>query len=168
MLVAQDYVVGGKMPQPCLAGFLVQLGAVFGGTFEHCGIEQVLVYLVHFGEKLPGPVYGFYLEVVTKAPVAEHLEHGVMVGIVADLFQVVVFSAHSQALLTVCRPVERGGLVAQEDVFELVHPGICEHEGGIVLHHHGSGGHYSVPFGSKEVQELLAYFFRCHHIRQRY
>ena len=33
----------------------------------------------------------FFLEVVAKRPVAQHLEHGVVVGIVTYFLQVVVF-----------------------------------------------------------------------------
>ena len=96
------------MLEPGLAGFGVKRGSVFLGTLEHRCVENVLVYAVNFGKQFPGPVYGLGLEVVAETPVAEHLEHRVVVGIVANLFKVVMFSADSQALLRVGRTRELG------------------------------------------------------------
>ena len=145
MLVAQEDVVLGQVLEPGLFGLLVHLGAVFRGAFEHGGIKEVLVYSVHIREKLPSPVDSLGLEVIAKAPVAKHLEHGVVVGVVPNLFQVVMFSADSQALLCVYGAVECSCLVAEEDVLELVHSGVGKHEGGVVLYDHGGRGHHRVP-----------------------
>ena len=40
-----------------------------------------------------------YATVFAERPVAEHLEHGVVVGVATDLLQVVVFAGHAKALL---------------------------------------------------------------------
>ena len=138
VLVSKHDMVLRHMLEPGLFGFVVHLRAVFGGALEHCRVEQVLVYSVHLGEQFPRPVDGFGLEVVAEAPVAEHFEHGVVICVVADLLEVIVLSADAQALLTVGRPFVRGFAVAEEDVLELVHSGIGEHEGRVTLYDHRS------------------------------
>ena len=57
----------------------------------------------------------FLLEVVAEAPVAEHLEEGVVVGVLADVVEVVVLAAGADALLRVRRPLVRRLLGAEED-----------------------------------------------------
>ena len=52
----------------------------------------------HLGEQLPGPGDGLALEVVAKAPVAHHLEKGVVVVVLAHIIQVVVLAAGADAL----------------------------------------------------------------------
>ena len=136
VLVAEDDVIFGEVLQPGVFGFLVHGSAILLGTLENSGIEDAFIDLVHLGEELPGPVDRLFLEVIAKAPVAQHLEHGVVIGVVADLLEVIMFSADSQALLRVGGAVVRCGLVAQEDVLELVHPGVGKHKGGVVLDHH--------------------------------
>ena len=53
------------------------------------------------GQQFPRPGDGLGLEVVAEAPVAQHLEERVVVGVVADVFQVVVLAAGADALLAV-------------------------------------------------------------------
>ena len=162
VLVAQEDVVLGQVLAPGLLRLGVELGAVFGGAFEHGGVEEVLVDAVHAGQEFPGPVDGLGLEVVAEAPVAEHLEHRVVVGIVSDFFQVVVLAAHAQALLRVGGAQVRGLGVAQEDVLELVHAGVGEHQGGVVLDDHRRGRHDGVALGCEEVEEFLSDFLGGH------
>ena len=54
-----------------------------------------------FGDQFPGPVDGFLLEVIAEGPVAEHLEERVVVGVEADVFEVVVLAAGADAFLGV-------------------------------------------------------------------
>ncbi len=64
-----------------------------------------------------------------------------VVGVVTHLLQVVVFATHTKALLGVGYPwvLHRG--VAQDDILELVHTGIGEHQGGVILDDHGCRWH---------------------------
>ena len=43
-------------------------------------------------EQFPGPLDRLLLEVIAVGPVAQHLEHGVVVGVVPHLFQIVVLA----------------------------------------------------------------------------
>ena len=77
-------------------------------------------------------------------------------------FEVVVLTAYAKALLGVRCAGELGGGIAKEDVLELVHTCVGEHEGRVILDNHWSAGHHGVALGGKKVQILLADFFRSH------
>jgi hypothetical protein len=59
-----------------------------------------------------------------------------VVGIVTHFFQVVVLPGHAKAFLGVSdtRAFHRG--IPEENVFELIHTRIGEHEGRIILDNH--------------------------------
>ena len=80
------------------------------------------------GQELPGPVDRLALEVVAEAPVAEHLEEGVVARRAADLLEVVVLAGDAQAALVVDRPAVRARLGAGQDVLELDHARVREQE----------------------------------------
>ncbi len=111
---------------------------------------------VDLGQQFPGPFQRLALEVVAKAPVAQHLEEGVVARRVADVFQVVVLAAGAQAGLHRGR-ANVGALVgAEEHVLELHHAGVGEHQRGVVAGHQRARRHHGVAFGSEEVQEAFA------------
>jgi len=84
------------------------------------------------GQEFPGKEDRVALEVIAKAEVAQHFKEGVVTRGVADVFQIVVLAARPHAFL-------RGGGAAvgalvktEENVLELVHPGVREQNGRIV------------------------------------
>ena len=81
-------------------------------------------------DEFPRPFDGFLFEVVAKTPVAEHLEKRVVVGVEADVFEVVMFAAGADAFLGVGGAARRVGTfgLAEEDGHELVHAGVGEQE----------------------------------------
>ena len=50
----------------------------------------------------------------------------------ADIFQIVMFAAGADALLRSCSAVVVARFEAQKHVFELVHSGVGEEQGGVV------------------------------------
>ena len=86
---------------PIAGGLIVALKIFLGRTFEDRYVEVGRVEMEDIHQIFPCHVDGPFLEVITKAPVAEHLEHGVVVGIMPDLFQVVVLATHAQTLLRI-------------------------------------------------------------------
>ena len=84
-------------------------------------------------------------EIVAEGKVAEHLEEGVVARGVADIVEVVVLAAGAHAFL-------RGGgaavgalFPAGEDVLELHHAGIGEHQQSrVVARHQRTGGHHGL------------------------
>ena len=101
VLISVEDVVGGQMLCPD-RGSLVVAGKPFvGSTFEHGGIKARGIEFEHVNEVFPCHVDGFGLEVVAERPVAEHLEHGVMVGVETHFLEVVVLAADAETLLRV-------------------------------------------------------------------
>ena len=131
---------------PEVVGFGIHFKAVLLISAENGDVEVLLVDMHHFGEEFPSVGNGFFLEVITERPVAEHLEHGVVICIVSHLFQVVVLAAYTQAFLSITDTGIWSIGIAKEDVLELVHAGVGEHQRGVVLHHHGGTGHNVVSF----------------------
>ena len=162
VLVSGEHVVRRHVLEPGLLRLRVQGGALFRAALEDGGVELGRINHIDFREQFPRPVDGFFLKVVPETPVAQHLEHRVVTSVVAHGFQVIVLAAHAEALLTVGRPGELGGGIAQEDVLELVHARVGEHQRGVVLDDHGGRRHHRVSLGGKEVQVFLSNFFCCH------
>ena len=99
VFVAVDDMVGGHVLGPVAGSFVVARQPLFLASLKHRHVEVGGVQVEHIHQILPCHVDGTLLEVVAEAPVAQHLKHGVVVGVVAHLFQVVVLAAHTEALL---------------------------------------------------------------------
>ena len=81
-----------------------------------------------------------------------------VVGVVADLLQVVVLARNAQTFLRIGRTRILAGGVAQEDVLELVHARVGEHQRGVALDDHRGRRHDSMPFRLEEVEKGLTNF----------
>ncbi len=66
------------------------------------------------GDEFPGPLNGFFFEVVAKAEVAQHLKKSVVTGGTTDVFDVV----STDTFLGAGCPLTGGGLLAQENRLE--------------------------------------------------
>ncbi len=117
--------VEARLSSPNLSGLIVtrdlsEFVLKAGGMDPFFGQTPLL------GKQLPSPRDGLLLVVISKGPVAEHLEEGV-VGIVGpDILEIVVFARYAHAFLRVDCP--RIGALSRpkEDIFELDHAGVCE------------------------------------------
>ncbi|EGY00849.1 hypothetical protein AZA_84542 [Nitrospirillum viridazoti Y2] len=105
------------------------------------------------GDQVPGQLDGVGLEIIAEGEVAQHLEEGVVPSGIAHILQVVMLAAGAHALL-------RGGgagvgahLVAGEDVLELHHAGVGEHQRRVVARHQRAGLHLRVAVLHEVVQE---------------
>ena len=76
-----------------------------------------------------------FLEVIAEGEVAEHLEEGVMPRSIADVVEVVVLAAGADALLAGGGADVIALLEAGEDVLELDHAGVGEHQRRVVARH---------------------------------
>ena len=99
MLVAVDDMVLWHVLGPVLGGLVITGKPFFGRAFEYGDVQVLGVQAQHVHQVFPRHVYGSLLEIVAEAPVSEHLEHGMVIGVMPHLLQVVVLSAHSQAFL---------------------------------------------------------------------
>ena len=82
-----------------------------------------------------------------------------VIGIVTNLFQVVVLTGNAEALLRIGHPSDLGGPVPKEKVLELVHPGIGKHQRWIVLNYHRCRRYDLVALFCKKVEKSIANFF---------
>ena len=161
VLVAVDDVVGRHMLEPegrslLVAGKVLTLVTLKDGDVEVLGVD-----FQHIDQVFPCHVDGSLLEIVTEGPVAQHLEHGVVVRVVAHLLQVVVLATDAETLLGVGAAAGLGVTAAQDDVLPLVHAGVGKHKGGVVLDDHRGRGDDEVAFRLKELLERIADFFCC-------
>ena len=98
-------------------------------------------------------VDGLVLEIVAEGEVAQHLKEGVVAGSVADIIEVVMLAAGADRFL-------RGGgagvgplFLAGEDVLELDHAGVGEHQGRVVARDQGRAFHDGVTVALEIVEE---------------
>ena len=69
-----------------------------------------------------------------------------------------MFAGDPHALLGIGDAAVIWRLVAQEVVFKLVHAGIGEHQGGVILAHDRRAGNDLMLLGGEKVEERLPYF----------
>ncbi len=175
LLVAVDDVDVGieadaaELLGPDVPGFLVALSGVAFAGLVNGGEDACRRELPALDDEFPSPGDGFFFEVVAEGPVAEHFEKGVVVGVQAHVFEVVVLAAGADALLRVRRAggeafvkdagpgVHISAALAEEDGHELVHAGIgenaCAVAAGVA---HVVTGDDGVLLLLEEVEEALA------------
>ena len=115
------------------------------------GQQALLGQLVNLGQQFPGPEQALLLEVVAKAPVAQHFEEGVVARGVAHIFQIVVLAAGAQAGLHRSSAHIGTFVSAQEHVLELNHAGVGEHQRRVIAGNERAARHHGVALGGKEV-----------------
>ena len=118
------------------------------------------------GDQVPGQLDGALLEVVAEREIAEHLEEGVVARGVADIVEVVVLAAGAHAFLRRGRAHVGALFQAGEDVLELHHAGIGEHQGRVVARHERRGRHDLVPLARKKVEEARPDIVDAAHLPQ--
>ena len=117
----------------------------------------------HFhGEEFPRILNRITLEIIAEAEVAQHLEESVMARGVADVFQVVVLAAGSDATLRT-GGAHIGPVVASEErILELHHAGIGKEERRIAARNQGTGRHNGMALGFEIAQKTFANFAAFH------
>jgi hypothetical protein len=102
------------------------------------------------GQQFPGPADRLALEVVAEAPVAQHLEEGVVTSRAPNLFEVVVLAGDAQTALVVSGPDIAPLLPPGQDVLELDHPGVGKQQSLVRRgHERGAGHHGMAAFGEE-------------------
>ena len=88
-----------KQYRPEVISFLVELPWITLSRHVNGRIKPIRRKPPTLNDKLPSPLNGFLFKVVTKAPVTEHLEHRVVVGIITNILQIVVLTTSTDTLL---------------------------------------------------------------------
>src|SRR4029077_19268621 len=109
-------------------------------------------------DEFPSVGDGILFEIVAKGKVSEHFKKRVMAVGEADVFQVIVLAAGAHAFLR-----RRGARVfalleAQENVLELVHPGVGEQQRRVVRGDERRAAHDAVASVGEKFQEHAADF----------
>ena len=138
MLVTIDDVVGRHMLEPILCSLIISLEAFLQTSLKDSDIEVLGIELEHIHQVFPCHIDGSLLEVIAKGPVAQHLKHGMVISIVSHLFQVVMLSTHTKALLAVCPAAWFRIAGAQDDILPLIHTCVGKHQRGVILDNHRS------------------------------
>ena len=122
---------GDLLPQ--IEGLIV---VMIDGRGQPVGIETPF-----FRQQCPGMIDRLFLEVITEAEIAEHLEECVMPRSVTDIVEIVMLTARADAFLRRDGGRIRARFEAGEDVLERHHARIDEHQRRIVVRHQRRARH---------------------------
>ena len=151
---------------PEIVRLLIQFAGVALARFVHRGEETLLWEFPDLGDQFPCPLDGFLLKIITKRPVAEHLEKGVVIGVHSHILEVVVFAPGTDAFLRVGGSARRvwAVLLPKKNWDKLIHPRVGEKEVWRVGHQ-ARRRHNGVLFGLKKIEKGLSNLGTGHHRR---
>ena len=85
-----------------------------------------------------------------------------VVSIASHFFEVIMFTAYAQTLLTISHTRIFNRVIAQDDTFPRVHAGVRKHQRRVIFYHHRSRRNDLVSFACHKVQKGLSNLFTCH------
>src|SRR5207248_8084724 len=106
--------------------FLIKLARLARPWFVNGGVKTLRRKFPALDHEFPRPFDRFLLEIITEAPIAQHLEKSVVISVEPDVFEIVVFSPGANAFLRVghARRLPRRLLLAEKNWDELIHAGV--------------------------------------------
>src|SRR5258708_19998795 len=84
-----------------IIGLLIKFGRIFLAGAINRSVKARRRKFPTVNEHFPGPGDRFFFEIVTKAPVAEHFEKSVVIGIKPDVIKIVMFASSPNAFLSI-------------------------------------------------------------------
>ena len=143
--------------RPDVVGFLVEISRITLLRRIDRGVESMRRQPPAPDDEFPRPRDCFLFEIVTERPVSQHFEHRVVVGVVANVLEVVVLTACADAFLGICgtRRIVRCFLDSEEIRHEGVHPRVRKKQARRLREQRG-GGHDGVLFLTEKIEERLA------------
>ena len=114
--------------------------------------KLVLVQAKILGQKLPGKGDGLVLEIIAEREIPQHFEEGMVARSIADIVEIVMLAPGAHAFLGGGGAFVVAGFDAGEQVFELHHARIGEHQGRIVTRHQGAAVHDAVAVALEEIK----------------
>ena len=137
-------------------------GFVIGGVHRDHQLVLRQAQPLRRGQELPGVMDGITLEVIAEAEVAQHFEEGVVTGGVTDVVQVIVLATGTHALLAGGGTGVATLFQTEEAVLELVHAGVGEQQGRVVVRNQRAGRDAGVPLLFEEAEEGFTDFCAFH------
>ncbi len=162
VLVTANDMILRQISAPVVVGLLIERHAVGIAALEHGGVHALLGQMINLRQQLPSPLYGLLFEVVAVRPVAEHLEHRMMIRIVSDLLEVVVLARNAQTLLRIGHTGIFARGIAQKYILELIHAGIGKHQRRVVLDDHRRRRHDDMFLAFEKFEESPSDLIRVH------
>ncbi len=98
-----------------------------------CRIKAFRLEPQVLAQEFPGELDGILFEIITKREIAQHLEESMMPCRLAHVFEIIVLAAGSHTLLRSGSTLVINLALPQEDILELVHPGIGKEQGRIIM-----------------------------------
>lgn len=89
--------------EPQIMCLLIPRNILLGIPLKKGCIQSSRIQLAFHSEKLPRPLNGLFLAIVTEAPISQHFKECVMINILSNIVQIVVFSTGTNAFLSVGR-----------------------------------------------------------------
>ena len=105
-------------------------------------------------QQVPGILDRLLLEVVAEGEIAQHLEEGVVPRGIADVVEIVVLAAGADAFLRGAGAKVGPLLDPGEDVLELHHSGVGEHQGRVVARDERARGHDLMRVPGEELEKV--------------
>mmetsp|Transcript_122309 Transcript_122309/g.191848 ORF Transcript_122309/g.191848 Transcript_122309/m.191848 type:complete len:205 (+) Transcript_122309:2390-3004(+) len=147
----------------CLSFLITRYPRLLGIASIIRRIKPCRINLVNIRQQVPRPSNSLLLEIIAERPISKHLEEGMMINILSDIFQVIVLSTGANAFLRIrctfqlCERMLWINL-SNKDGLKLIHASIDEQERWIVVRHHRRGFHKSMcALLLKVLDECLAH-----------
>ena len=127
--VTHQNTVFGNNILPNRKSFSVHAGFIAFVTLKNSYIKNILVYFIHLSEQFPSPRDGFLFEIISKTPIAQHLEKRMMVCVITHLFQVIVFARNAQTFLGIGNSFAWRLSISDKIFFKWCHSRVDKHQG---------------------------------------
>ncbi len=159
---ADDAILGRADFFPAICGFAIH-GQFIAGDFRSTEYGEVELVErdgepIFAGDKLPRVGDGLFLEIIAEGKISEHFEKREVTVREADVFQIVVLAARAHAFLAGSGRLVVALLEAEENVLELVHPGVGEEQRGIIRRDERRAAHDAMAALLEKSQKCLADF----------
>ena len=132
-------------------------------SLKYSSIKSVFRYSQLLYQKLVAPLNCLFFKIVSEWPVTKHLKHGMMVCVVPDFLKVIMFAWYPETFLGICNSLIYRLFISQENILELIHPGICKQKSRVILNYHRSWRNYRMAFWPEKLEKRLPQFLCFHH-----
>ncbi len=131
------------------------IGFIIGGVNRNPQFFLGQTKPLRAGQQFPGVTDGVAFEIITEAEVTQHFEEGMVTRSVTHVFQIVMLTTGTHTTLR-----GRGSHIItfvqpQENILELVHPGIGKQQRRIIVWHQRTTGDDLMSFTMEKVEKRL-------------
>ena len=155
-LISKQNTLFWQIIHPNVPSLNVLFQTVFLTTFKDSCIQAVFVQLHDLCQKFPGISNCLFFKIIAKRPVTQHFKHRMMICIMPNFLQVIVFSGYPETFLRIRDTTVLRTYITKDYILELIHSGVGKHQRRIIFNDHWSRRYNNVPFTLKKIQKLLS------------